>query len=81
MIENFLKYIKLQTGLNLLPCDYFTGIRFHKGEKYFNILLKERISESQEFLTLEKFCNTYKTFRMEPNGLNRIAIFPLQDSF
>jgi len=67
--------IKEQTGLNLKLCGHFTGIKTFKGEKYFNVELPERISQSKEFDKLEKFANKYGLIRVEPNGLNRVAIF------
>lgn len=47
MIQKTLKLIKEQTGLDLKLCPDFTGIKQHKGQKYFNVILKERTSESK----------------------------------
>jgi len=78
MIQKTLKLIKEQTGLDLKLCPDFTGIKQHKCQKYFNVVLKERTSESKEFDKLKKFANKYKLIDIEPNGLTRVAIFPKQ---
>lgn len=75
MIETILELIKTQTGLALTLCDYFTGIHALGEAHYFNVVLNERVSESTEFQTLQRFANTYSTIRVEPNGLHRVAIF------
>lgn len=72
MIDQTLKLIKEQTGLNLILCDYFTGIKEHK---YFNVILNQRISESKEYDLLKRFADKYKLISVEPNGLKRIAIY------
>ena len=41
-----LTIIKDYTGLDLKLCEYFTGEKTHKGVKYFNVILNEKISES-----------------------------------
>lgn len=76
MITETLKYIKEQIGLELKLCDYFTGIKETGDEKYFNIILPQRTSESVDFDKLLKLANKYNTIRVEPNGLKRVAIFP-----
>lgn len=75
MILHTLQLIKEQTGLDLNPCDYFTGIKELNGEKYFNVILKQRISESNEYIILKRFETKYKLIRVEPNGLKRVSIF------
>lgn len=75
MIKETLNYIKEQTGLNLTTCDYFTEIGELNGKKYFNVVLNKNTSESEEYNTLEKFANKYKTIKIEPNGVKRVAIF------
>jgi len=75
MINKTLKHIEDQTGLKLSTCDYFKGIKKLNGNKYFNIVLNENTSESKEYNTLEKFANKYKTIKIEPNGVKRVAIF------
>lgn len=74
-MEEILRLIKEQTGLTLDLCNHFTGIKKCKSDKYFNVLLKDRVSESQEYIKLEKFADKYKLIRIEPNGLKRIAIY------
>jgi|GEM_PF-1147698 len=70
-----LDLIKEQTGLELELCDYFTGIQEHNGRKYFNVILSQRTSESQDFDKLKRFANQYKIISVEPNGLRRVAVF------
>lgn len=74
MIAGILELIKKQTGIELQLCDYFAGIKEHNGKKYFNVILKERNSESKEFELLKRFSKQYKIIDIEPNGLNRLAI-------
>ena len=78
MIQKTLKLIKEKTGLDLKLCTHFTGIEQHTGQKYFNVVLKDRTSESEDFKILEKFSKKYKLIDIEPNGLTRVAIFPKQ---
>jgi len=75
MIDLTLKYIEEQTGLKLLPCDYFIGMKELAGEPYFNVVLNEQTSESKDFDKLKRFAEKYKTIRIEPNGVKRVAIF------
>lgn len=74
MIVETLELIKKQIGLELQLCDYFTGIKDFNGKKYFNVVLKERNSESKEFELLKHFSRQYKIIDVEPNGVNRVAI-------
>ena len=74
-IPDILKLIKEQTGLKLELCDYFTGTKEHNGRKYFNVILPQRTSESKDYDTLKRFADKYKIISVEPNGLNRVAIF------
>ena len=74
LITKILEMIKNQIGLHLDLCDYFTGINNFNGKKYFNVLLKERTSESNDYNKLLRFSKVYKTIDIEPNGVNRVAI-------
>lgn len=75
MIETTLKHINEQLGLKLQLCDYFTGMRESNGNKYFNIILSQRTSESKDYIQLVRFANKFKTIKVEPNGLKRVAVF------
>lgn len=76
LIEEIQAYIKKQIGLDLEPCDYFTGLKRHKGETYYNFQIIERYSESHEVLMLERLAsNSGIVYRVEPNGTNRVAIY------
>ena len=74
-IHETLELIKEQIGLKLELCDYFTGIKERNGRKYFNVILQQRTSESKEYDTLKRFADKYRIISIEPNGLNRVAVF------
>ena len=74
-IPETLELIKDQTGLKLELCNYFTGIKEHNGREYLNVILSQRTSESKEYDTLKRFADKYKLISVEPNGLNRVAVF------
>ena len=74
-INETLEMIKEQIGLELQLCDRFTGVQYHAGKPYFNVILDKRTSESADFVKLERFSEKYKTIKVEPNGINRIAIY------
>jgi hypothetical protein len=74
-IESVIKLIKEQIGVELELCDHFTGLRDSQLGKHFNVVLKDRISESQDYIKLERFCKKYGCFKIEPNGLKRVSIF------
>jgi hypothetical protein len=75
IISKTLQLIEEQIGLKLTPCGHFSGIRKHQQKEYFNVELPQRISESEDYLMLEKFANKSKLITIEPNGLNRVAIY------
>jgi hypothetical protein len=75
MIDEILNFIYEQTGVIVESCEYFCGIREHRGHKYFNVVLKQKLSESADFSKLERFADKYNSIRIEPNGLRRVAIF------
>lgn len=75
MINEVIKEIKEQLGLELELCDYFTGLKQLNGKNYFNVILKDRISESEVFNKLKRFSEKYNTIKVEPNGIKRVAIF------
>lgn len=73
-IKDTLKLIKDQTGIELKPCDHFTGIHMHNGRRYFNAILPEMVGESKDYITLCNFANKYKLISIEPNGFSRVAV-------
>lgn len=75
LINSTLKLIKDQIGLDLPLDDYFTGLKTHNGQRYFNVELKQRTSESAEFDKLQKFANKSKLIKVQPNGVRRVSIF------
>lgn len=78
IINDTLELIHKQTGLKLELSEDFTGLQKHKNQKYFNVEIKDRISESKEYDILLRFANQYKLIKVEPNGPNRLAIYPLK---
>ena len=76
-IQETLENIKELTGLSLTLCDYFTGLRTSGGKKYFNVILPTRTSEAVEYTKLLQFSRKYGSISVEPNGVNRLAIFIL----
>lgn len=73
--DEVLLYIKRQIGLDLVLCDYFTGIRHYNGQKYFNAVLSQRTSESDQFARLSSFADRSGLISVQPNGVNRVAVF------
>ena len=70
-----LAYIKEQVGLDLLLCEYFTEIREYNGKPYFNVILDNRVSESQQYIKLERLALYSSVIsEIQPNGVTRIAI-------
>lgn len=74
-IKEVLCIIEEQTGLRLNLCNDFPGTYFSKGRPYFNVTIQDRLSESTEYNTLERFARNVTGLEVEPNGLKRIAIF------
>jgi hypothetical protein len=74
-IKQFIDYAK-RNGIDLEPCDHFTGEHDHKGEKFFNVVTGERNSESSKLEKLYRLSNQYNSFKVELNGFDRLAIFP-----
>lgn len=74
-IKETLTLIKEQTGLRLDLCDHFTGIRYFDDKPYFNVVLKDKISESLEYDKLKRWSDQYKVLHIENNGLKRLSIF------
>jgi hypothetical protein len=75
MIDQLLKEIKDYIGLELTPCDYFTGVKTH-NQKYFNVMLKTNCSESEEYTKLLSLASKNILIQaVEPNGVRRLAIY------
>ena len=74
-LKQFIKYAK-RNGIELDPCDHFTGEHYHKGKKFFNVVTGERNGESSKLQKLYSLSNQYRSFKVEPNGFDRLAIFP-----
>ena len=74
-IENTLKAIKEQTGLELIPCDYFTGINKMNGKEYFNVITPDSIVGGSIYNRIKGLIQTGLISGCEPNGVSRVAIF------
>jgi hypothetical protein len=74
--ERVLETIQLQTGLELQLDEHLPGVRKHNKRTYFNVALRDRIWDSQEYNILERFVKQYPhLMAIEPNGLRRVAIY------
>jgi hypothetical protein len=70
-----LKHIKEQIGYSFSLCEDFPGIKEYNGKPYFNIILKDPISESIEYTHLERLIESSRFIcGIEPNGVCRVAI-------
>ena len=81
LISSILSEIKRVYDLDLKPDSGYPSIQFMRGsaEIYFNITLTDgRTSRSRTYKKLQRISRS-KTIkqmgRVEPNGLNRVAIF------
>ena len=81
LISSILSEIKRVYDLDLKPDSDYPSIQFMRGsaEIYFNITLTDgRTSRSRTYKKLQRISRS-KTIkqmgRVEPNGLNRVAIF------
>lgn len=81
-IEELIAYIEAQTGITFIECDCFNGLREHgKGEHYYNLLINDPYWNSREVMALERLAlNSSVIYRIEPNGLQRVAVFLKNDS-
>lgn len=77
-LEEKLEVIKALTGIELVLCEHFEGIRAlaSTGERYFNIITNERVSYSLREVNRLQILIKYGIIkRFEPNGVNRVALF------
>lgn len=74
MIEDTLKMIKEQTGLDLKLFNNDEGLKRRKGKNYFNVSMGTGIF-SHEYNRLEAFAQTYGLISLEINGHNKVAIY------
>jgi hypothetical protein len=75
MIQETLDLIKEKTGLSLVLCDHFAGVQKCFSGEYFNVVLPDKICESNDYIELKRFSKKYGLVRVEPNGVRRVAIF------
>jgi len=75
-INEIVLFIKNQINVDLKLDDYFTGVQRFNDEIYFNILLEDRVWNTQVTKKLERISGKDQTIkRVEQNGINRLAIF------
>ena len=77
-LEMKLESIKALTGIELVLCEHFGGMRAlaSTGERYFNIITNERVSYSLREVNRLQILIKYGIIkRFEPNGVNRVALF------
>ena len=67
-IKETLELIKKQIGINLTLCTYYSGVR---GGRYFNVILKENIYESPEYLELQNLASLGILKKVSQNGSKR----------
>jgi hypothetical protein len=60
-------------GTNLQSSDSKITKKF--GKKFFNVELSDRVVLSRDYTLLQRYANTYKKIDVQPNGVNKVAIF------
>lgn len=61
-------------GINLEKCDYFTGLRKHKGNTFFNVIIdKKDYNKASRSLNNCVKCGIIS--RYEKNGIDRYALY------
>ena len=84
-ITNVVNEIKRVYGLELKLDTYFSGIQMTQApnEIYFNVELPDRRTSRsriyQELVRISSLKTIKHMGRIEPNGLNRVAIFLLEN--
>lgn len=74
-IQKVLVMIKEQSGMDLILCDHFAGVRGGNRNEYFNVILKDSLWKSLEYAKLTRLVNKGILFKIKPNGVNRVAIY------
>ena len=75
-VQDIIADIKNVIGVDLKPCDYFTGIRTNQLSRFFNIVTDRPVWDCKEYDLLLRASKKHDFIkRVEPNGTNRIAIF------
>jgi len=73
--EAVIDFVKLQTGIKLELCDFFTKVKRMNGKKYFNVVFKTRQEFSKYYPILQRLELSYKCVSFQPNGDCRLAVF------
>ena len=74
-MKKAIETIQEQTGLTLNVCPQFPEVYTHNGRSYFNVILKERCTDSLEFDILNSYAERSGLISVQPNGVNRVAVF------
>lgn len=74
-IDEVMQQIKDHTGLNIILCDHFTGIRNYATREGFNVILNEDICASREYGVLERLTKTGIISGIESNGVRRVVLY------
>ena len=75
-IKQVIEHIKSQTGLDVIEDSYFSGIRNHNDEMYFNIETKTPVFYGKELPILMSLANKSSLIqRVSAGGASRINIF------
>ena len=75
LISDKISEIKKFSGVELVADDYFKGIYEANGKKYFNVEIKDRVSESNIISKLQGAIKSKVISKVEPNGVKRLAIY------
>ena len=70
-INKVIAEVKEQTGIELVSS------KKNNKRSFFYVDIPTMVSEWSEYDKLERYASQYKTIRIEPNGVNKIAIYPL----
>jgi hypothetical protein len=73
-IQSTLEYIKNQLGIDLVLCDYFTGLRKFNDQYYFNIEVEKK-DEDRTIPALKRLSREYGVIKdIQSNGVTRWAV-------
>ena len=73
-ITEFINRAKEQEGVIVAEDSHFKGIETRNGKSWFSLDLGEHCWDSAKYVALEKMANRCKDFKVEPNGVERVAI-------
>jgi hypothetical protein len=69
-------FIYEQIGKRFVPCDYFVGLRRHRDDFFFNIIIDNHTCLNNDIDLITRIAGPDKTIiRAEPNGVDRVAVY------